>query len=57
MVIHQQIHLQTPNTITETLNTGKSETPTQTLHDNDQYTTNAQTKILTQEKKNECRYH
>ena len=42
--IHQQIyrqtHQQTLNTVTETLNTGKPETPNQTLHDNDPYTTN-----------------
>ena len=37
--------------MTETLNTGKPETPTQTLHDNDQYTGNTQTQTLTQEEK------
>ena len=42
--IHQQIYKQTrqqtPNTVTETLNTGKPETSYQTLHDNDRYTAN-----------------
>ena len=36
--IHQQIkgkHQQTPATVTETMNTGKPETPNQILHDND----------------------
>ena len=53
--IHQQIyrqtHQQTPATVTKTLNIGKPQAPNQTLHDNDSYTANAQTKKLTQEKK------
>ena len=53
--IHQQIygqtHQQTPTTVTETINTGKPETPNQTLRDNDSCTTNTQTQTLTQEEK------
>ena len=49
--IYRQTHEQTPNTITKTLNTGKPETPYQTLHDNERYTANTQTKTLTQEEK------
>ena len=33
--IYKQTHQQTSNTVPETLNTGKPETPNQTLHDND----------------------
>ena len=52
--INQQIHrqTQTPNTVTETINTEKPETPNQTLHDNDRYTAKTQTQILIQEEKN-----
>ena len=55
--IHQQIyrqtHQQTPNVVTETLNTGKPETPKQkqTLNDNDQHTANTKAQTLTQEGK------
>ena len=49
--IYRQTHQQTPNTITETLNTGKPETPKQTLHNNDRYTANTLTQKLTQEEK------
>ena len=51
--IHQQIfrqtHQQTPITVTETINTGKPETPNQTLHNNDSFIANTQTQTLTQE--------
>ena len=40
---------QTPNTVTETLNTGKTETPNQTLIDYEQYTVNTKTQTLPQE--------
>ena len=44
--IHQQIYSQTnqqpPITVTETIDTGKPETPNQTLHENDSYTANTQ---------------
>ena len=36
--IYRQTHQQTPNTVSDTLNTGKPETPNQTQHDNDPYT-------------------
>ena len=49
--IYRQTHQETPNTVTETLNTGKSENPNQTLHDNDPYTANTQTQTLTQKEK------
>ena len=49
--IYRQTHQQSPTTVTETINTGKLETPNQTLHDNDSCTTNAQTQTLTQEEK------
>ena len=48
--IYRQTHQQTPNTVNETLNTGKPETPNQT-HDNDPYTTKKQLQTLTQEEK------
>ena len=45
--IHQQIYRQTyqqtPNTVTETLNTRKLETPNVTLYHNDPCTANTQT--------------
>ena len=54
--IHQRInrptHQQTPNTVNETLNTGKPETPNQTLDDNDPCNANIQTQTLTHEEKN-----
>ena len=53
--IHQQIyretHQQTPNTVTETLNTGKTETLNQTLYNNDPYTANTQMQTLNREEK------
>ena len=49
--IYRQTHQQTPNTVTETINRGKLETPNQTLHDNDPCTANTQTQTLTQEEK------
>ena len=49
--IYRQTHQQTSYAVTETLNTGKSETPYQTLHDNDSYTANTQMQTLTQEEK------
>ena len=49
--IYRKIHQQTPNIVTETINTRKPETSNQTLHDNDRYTTNTQTQILTQKEK------
>ena len=47
----RQTHQQTSSTVTETINTGKPETPNQTLHDNDSCTANTQTQTLTQEEK------
>ena len=38
--IHRQTHQPTSYTVTEKLNTGKPETPNQTLQYNDQYTAN-----------------
>ena len=49
--ICRQTHQQTPNTVTMTQNSGKPETPNQTLRDNDPCTTNTQKQILTQEEK------
>ena len=53
--IHQQIYRQTYrqtlNTVIETLNSEKPETPNQKLHDNGPCTTNTQTQTLTQEEK------
>ena len=46
--IHRQTHQQISNTVTETLNTGKLETPNQTLYENEPYTANTQTQTLTQ---------
>ena len=47
--IYRQTHQQTPNTVSEKLNTGKRETPYQTLHDNYPYIANTQAQTLTQE--------
>ena len=53
--IHQQIFGQTnqltPNTVTETQNKGKPETPYQTQYNNDRYTTNTPRQTLIQEVK------
>ena len=53
--IYSQTHQQAPNTETKTLNTGKPETPNQTLYDNDWYTTKTQTQHWP--KKKIYRYH
>ena len=49
--IYRQTYELTPNTLTDTLNTGKPESPNQTLNDNDQYTANTKTQTLTQKEK------
>ena len=41
--IYRQTHQQTTYTVTETLITGKLETPNQTLEDKDPYIANTQT--------------
>ena len=49
--IYRQTHQQTPTTVTETIKTGKPETPNQTLHDNESCTANTQMRTLTYEEK------
>ena len=53
--IHEQIcsqtHLQTLITVTDTINTGKPETPHQTLHDRDSCIPHIQAQTVTQEEK------
>ena len=49
--IYRQTHQQILNTVTETLNTGKPESPNQTLHENHQYNINTQMQTLIQEAK------
>ena len=44
--IYRQTHQLTP-TVTETMNTGKPDTPNQTLHDNNPCTANTQAQTLT----------
>ena len=53
--IYRQTHHQIPNTVTETLNTGKPENPNET-HDNYLCTVNIQTQTRIQEEKNNI-YH
>ena len=57
--IYKQTYQQTPNIVTETLNTGKLETlkQNQTLNDNGRNTENTTAQTLIQEGKNECRHY
>ena len=50
--IYRQTHQQTPTIVNEIINSGKSWTPNQTLHDNNSCTACTLTQILTQIEKN-----